>query len=414
MDKVIEPKRKIVNKKTIWIGVGALIIALMSYNMTRPVQANIKKSDIRIKTVKQGDFEDAILFNSTVEPKTSILVNIIEGGSVSEIYVENGYMVNEGDPLLKVYNPNATLNYMTQETAIIEQMNNLRNIRMSVKNQQLTLAEQQLGITNDFTNAKRQYKVDSVLFNKYAISRFEFEKSTQEYNFQNQRFVVIKQNVLEENKNRKEQLLTINQSLKNMEMSLELLRTNKENFIVKAPRNGLLSSFNPVLGLTYTQGQSVGKIDVLDGYKLVAKVDEYYISKLREGIKGVVTIDNNTFDIVLTKVNPEVVGGQFEVTLDFFVQNLPESIKRGMSLKSKLFLSGNSEALLLSKGSFYQETNGNWAFVLTSNNLAEKRAIKIGRENPFYYEILEGVDVGDRVITSTYKDYKNIEQLNLE
>lgn len=414
MDKVIQPKRKHINKKTIWISVAVLIIALMSYNMTRPVQANIQKNDIRIKTVKQGDFEDAILFNSTVEPKTSILVNIIEGGSVSEIYAENGHMVEKGDPLLKVYNPNAALNYMTQETAIIEQMNNLRNIRMSVKNQQLTLAEQQLSITNDFKNAKRQYEVDSVLFTKQAISKFEFEKSTQEYQFQNERFLVIKQSVTEENKNRKEQLSTINQSLKNMEMSLDLLRTNKENFIVKAPRKGLLSSFNPVLGLTYTQGQSVGKIDVLDGYKLVAKVDEYYITKLREGIKGVVTIDDKTFEIVLIKINPEVVGGQFEVTLNFLAQNLPESVKRGMSLKSKLFLSGNKEALLLSKGSFYQETNGNWAFVLNGNNKAEKRRIKIGRENPFYYEILDGLNVGDRVITSTYKDYKNIEQLNLE
>ena len=414
MDKAIQPKRKIINKKVIWIGVGVLLIALMGYNMTRPVQANIKRSEIRIKTVKEGDFEDAILFNSTVEPKSSILVNIIEGGSVSEIYAENGQMVKEGTPLLHVYNPNATLNYMTQETAIIEQMNNLRNIKMSVKNQQLTLTEQQLGINNDFANAKRQYKVDSVLYAKQAISKFEFEKSIQEYKFQNQRFGVIKQSVTDEKKNRKEQLMTINQSIANMERSLELLRKNKENFIVKAPKTGLLSSFSPVLGQNYNQGQSIGKIDVLDGYKLLAKVDEYYISKLREGIKGVVSIEDKSFDIELTRINPEVVGGQFEVILNFKNETLPESVKRGMSLKSKLFLSGNSKALLLSKGSFYQETNGNWAYVLTADNIAEKRSIKIGRENPFYYEILEGLHVGDRVITSTYKDYENIEQLNLE
>lgn len=414
MDKVIQPKKKILNKKIIWIGIGALIIALMSYNMTRPVQANIKKNEIRIKTVKQGDFEDAILFNSTVEPKSSVLVNIIEGGSVSEIFAENGQMVIEGTPLLKVYNPNATLNYMTQETAIIEQMNNLRNIRMSVKNQQLTLAEQQLRINNDFANAKRQYEIDSVLFAKQAISKFEFETSTQEYHFQSQRFVVINKSVSEEKKNRKQQLETINQSITNMELSLELLRKNKENFIVKAPKTGLLSSFNPVLGQSFNQGQSIGKIDVLDGFKLVAKVDEYYISKLREGIKGVVSIEDQSFDIELTKINPEVVGGQFEVSLNFKAEELPELVKRGMSLKSKLFLSGNSEALLLAKGSFYQETNGKWAYVLTENNKAEKRNIKIGRENPFYYEVLDGLNVGDRVITSTYKEYKNIELLNLE
>lgn len=414
MDKIIQPKKKIINKKTIWISIGVLIIALMSYNITRPIQANIKKSDIRIKEVKKGDFEDAILFNSTVEPKSSILVNIVEGGSISEVYAENGQMVKEGTPLLKVYNPNATLNYMTQETAIIEQMNNLRNIRMSVKNQQLTLAEQQLKINNDFANAKRQFQIDSVLYNKHAVSKFELETSTQEYKFQSQRFDVINKSVSDEKVNRKEQLVTINQSLDNMEKSLGLLRINKENFVVKAPKTGLLSSFNPGLGQSFSQGQSIGKIDVLDGYKLVAKVDEYYISKLREGIKGVVQIEDETFEIELSKINPEVVGGQFEVSLNFKEDQLPELVKRGMSLKSKLFLSGNTKALLLAKGSFYQETNGQWAYVLTENNKAEKQNIKIGRENPFYYEVLEGLEEGDRVITSTYKDYKNIELLNLK
>lgn len=414
MDKIIQPKHKLIGKKSIGVGIGLLIIILMSYNMMRPIQANVKKDDIRIHTVKQGDFEDVILFNSMVEPKTSLFVNVIEGGSVSEIYTENGDLVTEGDPLLKVYNPNATLNYMTQETAIIEQMNNLRNIRMSVKNQQLTLAEQQLRIKNDFINSKRQYKVDSVLFNKQAISRFEFEKSNQDYVFQNERYRVIRQTVNEENINRIEQLETINQSIKNMKLSLDLLRHNKENFIVKAPKDGLLSSFNPVLGKTYNQGESVGKIDVLNGYKLIAKVDEYYISKLNVGVKGKVAIGSESYDIVLTKINPEVIGGQFEVTINFESTEVPKSVKRGMSLKSKLFLSGNSKALLLSKGAFYQETNGTWAFVLTNNNLAEKRLINIGRENPFYFEVLDGLNIGDRVITSSYKDYLKLDQLNLE
>ena len=303
---------------------------------------------------------------------------------------------------------------MTQETAIVEQMNNLRNIRMSIKNQQLALAEQELQINNDFAHAKRQYNVDSVLFQKQAISKFEFEKSTQDYHFQNKRFRVIKQSVREEDRNRKEQLSTINQSILNMEKSLDLLRINKENFIVKAPRDGLLSSFNPILGQSYNQGESIGKIDVLDGYKLIAKVDEYYIAKLKEGIKGTVTIDDKPFEIVLSKINPEVVGGQFEVTLTFSESQLPLSVKRGMSLKSKLFLSGNSKALLLSKGQFYQDTNGKWVFVLIDNNQAEKRSIKIGRENPFYYEVLEGLDTNERVIISSYKGYENVEVLNLE
>lgn len=146
----------------------------------------------------------------------------------------------------------------------------------------------------------------------------------------------------------------------------------------------------------------------------MAKVDEYYISKLYEGVKGRVTIENTSYEIILAKINPEVVGGQFEVVLNFMNISLPSSVKRGMSLKSKLFLSGNTKALLLAKGPFYQESNGQWAFVLTDNNTAIKKSIKIGRENPFYYEVLEGLKEGDRVITSDYKTYKQVEVLNLD
>ena len=199
-----------------------------------------------------------------------------------------------------------------------------------------------------------------------------------------------------------------------MEKSLELLHKNKENFIVKAPVSGLLSSFNPILGENYNQGQPIGKIDVLDGYKLVANVDEYYISKLYDGISGSVAVNDKSYEVKLSKIYPEINNGQFKVELNFKQDSLSADIKRGMSLKTKVFLSGKSKALLVSKGLFYQSTNGQWIFVLNSEDKAVKRNIKIGRENPFYYEVLEGLKVGDKVITSNYDDFKDVEEINIE
>ena len=413
MDKQLQPKNKKTKRMLLWGIPSILLLGIIFMSATRKKQVNLDKETISIKTVLKGDFEDVLLFNSTVEPKTTILINVIQGGSVSEVFVESGQMVKKGTPLLRVYNPNAELNYLTQETAIVEQINNLRNIRVNIKNQQLNLDEQLLSIDNAFKNAKREYTTDERLYQKDVIALRKFQTSEQEYKFQKERNEVIKAKVSNEKVDRNIQLSRINASVRKMEESLELLRKNKENFIVKAPKDGLLSSFNPTLGQSYNQGDNIGKIDVLDGYKLTAKVDEYYISKLREEIKGTVTIENEKLPIRLSKIFPEIVSGGFQVELQFESDSISSAVRRGMSLKSKMFLSGNSKALLLTKGLFYQSTNGKWVFVLNSDNKAVKRNVRIGRENPFYYEVLEGLKEGDRVITSSYDDFKEMEEINL-
>ena len=413
MDKQLKPRNK-KTKKVMQIGIpflALLVITILS--MTRKKQVNLKRDVITIREVVKGDFEDVVLFSSTVEPKTSVLINIVQGGSVSEIFAESGQLIKKGTPLLKIYNPNAELNYLTRETAIVEQINNLSNIRVNIKNQELNLNEQLLSIDNEFKNAKRKYTTDTTLYKKNVIARNEYEASVQEYHYQTERNNVIKNTVSREKKDRSVQLSRINTSIRNMQKSLELLRKNKENFIVRAPIDGLLSSFNLNLGENYNQGESVGKIDLLDGYKLVAKVDEYYISKLKEQIKGSVNNNNKTYDVSISKIHPEVINGQFDVELTFSNDSIDNIIKRGMSLQTKVFLSNNSQALLVPKGSFFQSTNGKWVFVLNSENKAVKRNVKIGRENPFYYEVLEGLQEGDQIITSSYDDYKEMEEVNI-
>lgn len=413
MDKQIQPKSK-KTKRMVLIGIPVLVLlTLTTINMTRKKQINLNRDVLIIREVTKGDFEDVVLFNSLVEPKTSVLINVIQGGSVSEIYVESGQMITKGTPMLRIYNPNAELNYLTQETAIVEQINNLRNIRVNIKNQQLNLTEQLLSINNSYKNAKRQYQIDTTLYKKDIIAKNDFEASVQEFEFQTERNDAIKKSVSQEKKDRKVQLSRINTSINNMQISLKLLRKNKENFILKAPINGLLSSFNPILGENYNQGQSIGKIDRLDGYKLVAKVDQYYISNLNEQIKGQVHILNQKADVFISKIHPEVTNGQFKIELKFKNDTIVNSIKSGMSLKTKVFLSNNSSALLMPKGMFYQSTNGKWVFVLNSENKAVRRNIKIGRENPFYYEIIDGLKEGDKVITSSYDELLEVEEVNI-
>jgi HlyD family secretion protein len=414
MDKQIQPKNKKLKTLLLVGGVVALLIIITAFNLTRKKSTTISRDAVAISEVTRGQFEDVVLFNSIVAPKTSVLINVVQGGAVAEIFAESGQIIKSGDPMLKVYNPTAELNYLTQETAIVEQINSLRNIRVNIKNQQLILTEQLLSIDNSYKNAHRKFRVDSTLFAKDVIAKNEYESTQQEYTFQGERNVAIKESVKREKTDRNIQMSRINTSIATMQKSLELLEKNKENFILKAPIGGVLSSFNPILGENYDQGESVGKIDMMDGYKLVAKVDEYYISKLREGVKGMVTTNGATYEVSLDKVFPEVVNGQFEIELKFDSETIGEDIKRGMSLPAKLFLSNSNDALLIPKGLFFQNTNGGWVFVLNEANKAVRRNIKLGRENPFYYEVLSGLKNGDQVITSGYDDFETMEEINLD
>jgi len=413
MDKQIQPKNKKL-KRIVYITIPVLlVIGLISLNLMHKKQVHLKREKLSIKKVVSGDFEDVVLLQSTIVPKTTVLVNVLQGGSVAEVYVESGQFVQKGDVLLRIFNPNAELNYLTQETAITEQINNLQNIRVNIKNQQLTLQEQFLSIENAYKKAQRQYITDTTLYRDGVIAKNVYEASVQEYEYQSKRNAAIRKSITQEERDREIQLQRINHSIHNMELSLNMLRENKGNFVVKAPVSGLLSSFNPLLGENYPQGKNIAKIDVLDGFKLKAKADEYYISKLYEGLAGMVTLNQVQYPVKLTKIHPEVVEGQFQMELSFAEDSIPDA-KRGMTLKTKVFLSGNSSALLLPKGMFYQSSHGNWVFVLNTEQQAVKRNIRIGRENPFYYEVLDGLKEGDQVITSDYKGFEDVVEIQIE
>ncbi|GGC83779.1 ABC transporter permease [Flavobacterium lutivivi] len=412
MDTVIS--RKSNKKKYLTMAVLAIVVlGFVAFSMiTKKKTFNVKKSEISIKTVESAYFEDFMVFQARVEPMNSILVNIIEGGSVQEIFVSNGDNVVKGQPLARLYNPNTELNYMQQETSIIEQINNLNKAKLDLRNQELNLAKDLVSIEHDFMDAKNQYDLNKKLFEQEILAKNDWEKTQENFRFQKERINIIKQSVTKEKQANQIQIGQLNQSIGIMEKSLTILRSNKKNFLVVAPLSGRLSSFEPVLGQSYQQGQTLGKIDVMKGYKLLADVDEFYLSKIKQGQTGTIDFNGKEVKVSIAKVIPEIKSGRFQVELNF-VSNENLDLQQGLSFAVRLNLSEKTKSLVLSKGSFYEDTSGKWIFVVNGNK-AEKREIKIGRENPLYYEILEGLKEGERVVTSNYKDYKEVEILNIE
>lgn len=410
---------KVQNKKSkykIIILVTIVVLGLsglITSSLLRKKTLNIDASRITIREIKYGRFDDIVILNGKIEPLNSVLVNVVEGGAVQEVFVEDGSMVREGEPLIRIYNPNTELSYLQQETAIIEQINNLKNLKISLTNQELELDKELILIQHDYINAEQQYNVDKGLYAAEIIPAKDYNKSLENFNYQTKRKEVIQTSVKKEKQARIVQIKSINEALVKMERNLDILRDNKQNFLVLASATGRLSSFDPTLGQNINAGESIGKIDIMDGYKISAKVDEYYISKLQTAQSGSIESNGETYDVMISKVLPEVKDGQFQVDL-VFKNKFPENLRMGMSFSIKLFLSESSESLLIPKGSFYQETAGKWIFILEGENKAVRRNIQLGRENPIYYEVISGLKSGDKVITSSYEDYKKVENLNLK
>ncbi len=412
MDKIIKKKR--FNRKTIFIIIGALVFITLvayGYNLSLSKVFKAEADKITINKVQYGDFEDVVLLNASVVPLTSVIVSSSEGGTVAQIFTENGANVVAGTPLLRIANPNALSSYTASETSITEQINQLRKLRLDLEQNQRVMSQDMMDIENSLRTATRKYKLDSTLFSKKVITQQEFNISAQDYEYYQGRKTLLKQAVRQENQSRVMQLQQIEVSIARMNESLQTIRQNIENMTIKAPVSGRLSSYDPVIGKSYGANEMLGKIDVMQGYKLQAGVDEYYINRVKEGQSAQCEFNGKTYALTVRKVIPEVTAGQFQVELVFEGKS-PEELRRGLSLQIKLTLSDNSKSLLLAQGQFFQSTGGSWVFVI-ANGKATKRNVKIGRKNYLYYEILEGLQKDEEVITSSYDQFNQYDVIEI-
>lgn len=413
MDTKIEKKRS--KLKIILLALAGVVILglFLGYFFRQKKTFNVKAEDLQVEKVTRGKFEDMMMITAQTQSLNSSLVNVMEGGAVKEIFTEDGKMVTKGEPLARVYNPNTEFNFMSQETGIMQQISQMRNTMLELKNQEFTQDKEILQAQNDYNTAQQNYNLQKRLYDAEIGKKTDYDMARQNLAYQQKRKQIVEQSIVNEKHSRASQIAAVNNSIAQMEKSLDVLRNNKNNFLIMSPATGRLSSFSISLGQSLTTGQSIGKVDLMGGYKLVAKIDEYYINKLHAGIKGTLESNGKEYNVIVSKVLPEVVQGQFSAELNFADNNKPDNLKIGMTFGVKLKLSADTQSLMIPKGNFFKDTNGKWIFV-TENGKAVRKNISLGRENPLYYEVLSGLKEGEQVIVSDYSDYKKYEILDIK
>ncbi|WP_341214856.1 efflux RND transporter periplasmic adaptor subunit [uncultured Wocania sp.] len=413
MDKRVEKKKWTQTKKLYIAGIVIfLILAFFGFKAINKKTYKVSASKISVKKVIEGNFQDMILIDGDVEPINLVLVNTLEGGTVEKIFIEDGIAVEKGTPLLRLSNPSVTLGYMNQETAIIEQINNLRNLKLSLEKDQRVLTESLIDSENSLADIERNYKVDSVLYQKDIVAKNDFINRQESYKYLKNKRNLVAKNVTKSRADNKIQIHQINQSIGMMQRNLEMIHDNIDKMLVRAPVSGMLSSFDPVIGESYGRNQTVAKIDVQSGFKIKGQVDEYYLSTVKPGQLARFSFDGELVDLKVKKVLPEVVNRRFEIEL-VFVNTPPKAITIGQSLQVRLELSKAQKSIMIPRGSYFQSSGGQYVYVLNGQGEATKRYIKLGSQNPSYYQVLEGLNVGDEFISSSYDDFKNYESIKI-
>ncbi|WP_300691591.1 efflux RND transporter periplasmic adaptor subunit [Chryseobacterium sp.] len=409
--KIVKKKSKL---KFVLGGLALLTMISLSgvYFISEKKTYNVSAADIQMDEVTQGKFEDMLMVTAQTQSLNSSLVNVLEGGAVKEIFTEDGQILTKGQPIARVYNPNTEFTYMNQETGIMQQISQMRSTLLELKNQELAQDKELLQAQNDYNTALQNFNLQKRLYDAEIGKKTDYDISTQNLTYQKQRKSIVEKGFSTEKNSRNAQMASISSSIGQMDKSLQILRSNKNNFLILAPASGRLSSFSISIGENLTNGQSIGKIDLMDGYKMVAKIDEYYINKLQNGIKGILDNDGKLYNVVITKILPEVKDGQFLAELNF-TDKKPDNLKIGMTFGLKLKLSADTRSTMIPKGNFFKETNGKWVFVVKGDK-AEKRTISIGRENPLYYEVISGLKEGETIITSDYSDLKKYEIIEIK
>ncbi|MFK7970275.1 MAG: efflux RND transporter periplasmic adaptor subunit [Bacteroidia bacterium] len=389
-----------------------VLLGLAAFSKMGNKRLKVQKSRIQIAEVQDEVFQELIAVTGQVEPLNTVFVPAIEGGQVQEVYVDGGEMVKKGDLILKLANPGVELNYMNLQTNLLEQADQLRNTKISLENSGLILEDQLIQLEQDLANITQQYDRNKSLLKDSVIAQQDFDQIANSFHFTKRRRKLMTKRIVRDSVLRGQQLGQVETSLNLVARNLNAIQRNMDNLTIKAPISGQLSAVRVEIGQTVQQGQAIGQIDVLDGYKVRASQSEVYISRVKEGQMGSFSHAGKDYQLRVSKVFPEVNGGRFDFELVFLEKNLPPTITRGLNLQIKLALSEASEARIIPRGSFFNTTGGNWIFVLNEDGTkATRRDIRLGRQNVRQYELLEGLASGERVVTSNYEAYKKIDEL---
>jgi HlyD family secretion protein len=413
MDKPIEKKKGFQKKHIGYLAIGIAMVVLiyMAFFTDRTSTYRVEKEKLIIETIIKDQFNDYITVPGTVEPISIIFLDAQEGGRVEEILIEEGSMVKKGDIILRLSNPDLYLNILDSEAQLAEKENFLRNTQVTMEQERISIKRELINLKYDIERKERTYKQNAELIKDNLISREEFIRSKEDLEMAKSSQELFVERQKADSLFRSVQVETIKANLDNMRKNLALVRDRMENLNVRATVDGQLGMLVPEIGKSISRGENMGQINVLTSYKVTAQIDEHYIDRVRTQLTATLDRQGNEFDLMVRRVYPEVRNGTFEIDM-VFTDSMPDNIRTGQTYYISLELGQPKESVLVPIGGFFQETGGQWIFVLDpSESFAIKRNISIGRKNPKYYEVLEGLEPGEKVIISGYESFGKNEKL---
>ena len=410
MDKIIEKKtgwRVAFTKKALPWWLGALLLAFIIYLFVRPNNKTLRinRDTITVSEAVWGEFNDYIRISGRVQPMTTIQLSPQEGGIVQSILIEEGSTVHAGDPILILSNDNLDLQILNSEAELAEKENILRNTQIQMEQQKLDVRQNELEYGTQVERLRRSYEQQKALYEDKLISREDYLKAEEDYRLARQKYDLIRERSKQDSLYRGTQIDRMEESLDNMLLNMQMIRRRKSSLVIKAPIDGELGLLDVVLGQSIVAGTKIGQINSVGTYKVEAQIDEHYIDRVVEGLEATFERQGETFSTLIRKVYPEVRDGKFKADFKFDGEQ-PDNIRAGQTYYLNLQLGQPEEAVIIPRGTFYQKTGGKWIYVVNKEgNKAVKREIRIGRQNPQYYEVLEGLEPGEKVITSGYDNY---------
>ena len=410
MDKIIEKKtgwRVAFTKKALPWWLGALLAAFIIYLIARPNNKTLRvdKDTITVSSAVKGEFNDYIRISGRVQPMTTIQLSPQEGGIVEQILIEEGSRVKAGDPILLLNNDNLDLQILNSEAELAEKENILRNTQIQMEQQKLDVRQNVLEYGTQVDRLKRAYEQQKALYEDKLIAKEDYLKAEEDYRLALQKYDLIRERSKQDSLYRGTQIDRMEESLENMQLNMQMIRKRKSNLIVRAPIDGELGLLDVVLGQSIASGTKIGQINSVGTYKVEAQIDEHYIDRVVDGLEATFERQGETYSTVIRKVYPEVRDGKFKADFKFDGEQ-PDNIRAGQTYYLNLQLGQPEEAVIIPRGTFYQKTGGKWIYVVNKEGTkAIKREIRIGRQNPQYYEVLEGLEPGEKVITSGYDTF---------
>ena len=410
MDKIIEKKtgwRVAFTKKALPWWLGALLLVFVIYLIARPNNKTLRvdKDTVTISNVVKGEFNDYIRISGRVQPMTTIQLSPQEGGIVEKILIEEGSPVKAGDAILVLANDNLDMQILNAEADLAEKENIQRNTQISMEQQKLNVRQNVLEYGIQVERLRRAYEQQKALYEDKLIAKEEYLKAEEDYQLALQKYNLMTERSRQDSLYRGTQIDRMEESLENMQLNMSMIRRRKSNLIVKAPIDGELGLLDVVLGQSIAAGTKIGQINSVGLYKVEAQIDEHYIDRVVAGLEATFERQGETYSTVIRKVYPEVRDGKFKADFKFDGEQ-PDNIRSGQTYYLNLQLGQPEEAVIIPPGTFYQKTGGKWIYVVNKEGTkAVKREIRIGRQNPQYYEVLEGLEPGEKVITSGYDTY---------